>query len=467
MSTLDLLKLNISELSQLIQSKKISPVELTSATLQHIEALNPEHNAYVTVMAEQAMQTAHSAEKAILAGDYKGPLHGVPLSLKDAIFTKGVRTTFGSETHKDFVPDHDAHVVTRLYEAGAIILGKTNMQSFALGPTGDKSCFGPVRNPRSPGKITAGSSSGSAGALASYQCFGSIGTDTGGSVRMPASACAVVGMKPTFGKVSKHGSLPLCWTLDHLGPMTRTVEDNALMLNAIVGFDEKDPYSVESVYEDYSLGIKSGVKDKVIGVPTNFYFDIVESGVQRVFDETVNTLSKLGAKIVPIALPEMDELLIAQQLIFACESYSTIKDYLQQCPEKIDIEVRNRAIAGLLLDSETYIMALQARNKLISQHRLAFNQVDALITPTLPILPSDVGQRDVMIDGQAGHTRILSRLTGPSNTTGFPAMSVPAGFSAEGLPVGVQLIGKPHSERQLYTIAYAIEQHTPSFFPQQ
>ena len=183
---------------------------------------------------------------------------------------------------------------------------------------------------------------------------------------MPASACAVVGMKPTFGKVSKHGSLPLCWTLDHLGPMTRTVEDNALMLNAIVGFDEKDPYSVESVYEDYSLGIKSGVKDKVIGVPTNFYFDIVESGVQRVFDETVNTLSKLGAKIVPIALPEMDELLIAQQLIFACESYSTIKDYLQQCPEKIDIEVRNRAIAGLLLDSETYIMALQARNKLIS-----------------------------------------------------------------------------------------------------
>lgn len=464
MNTPDFLQFSISKLSRLLESKALSPVEVTEASLSLIEARNAEHNAYVTVMADEAMAAARLAEQEIQAGQYKGRMHGVPLSLKDAIFTKGVRTTFGSETHKDFIPTHDADVVVRLRQAGAIILGKTNMQSFALGPTGDKSYFGPVLNPLKPGKITCGSSSGSAGALASYQCFGSIGSDTGGSVRMPASACSLVGMKPTFGKVSKHGALPLCWTLDHLGPMTRTVEDNALLLNAIVGFDEKDPYSVASDAEDYSAGIDSGVAGKVIGVPTNFYFDIIESEVQRVFDETVELLKSSGARIVPIELPEMDELLIAQQLIFACESYSSMKEYLQKCPEKIDVEVRNRGIAGLLLDSDAYITVLQLRNRLIRQHRQVFNNLDALITPTLPILPSDVGQRDVLIDGKPGHTRILSRLTGPSNTTGFPAISVPGGLSEDGIPVGIQLIGKPNAEQLLYTLAYTIEQQTSPTF---
>lgn len=464
MSTTDFLKLSIVELSNLIKSKALSPVEVTEASLSLIETLNSEHNAYVTVMADEAIAAARLAEQEILAGQYRGSLHGIPLSLKDAIFTKGIRTTFGSETHKDFIPTHDAEVVARLRQAGAIILGKTNMQAFALGPTGDKSYFGPVLNPHKPGKITAGSSSGSAGALASYQCFGSIGTDTGGSVRMPASACSLVGMKPTFGKVSKHGSLPLCWTLDHLGPMTRTVEDNALLLNAIVGFDEKDPYSVVSKTEDYTKGIKEGVVGKVVGIPTNFYFDIIENEVQQVFDETVEILRRSGAHILPIALPEMEELLMAQQIIFACESYSTMKNYLQKCPEKIDIEVRNRAIAGLLFDADAYITALQLRSKLIQQHRQAFNHIDALITPTLPILPSDVGQREVLIDGKPGHTRILSRLTGPSNTTGFPAISVPAGISKNGLPIGIQLIGKPNAEKLLYTLAHNIEQQAALTF---
>jgi aspartyl-tRNA(Asn)/glutamyl-tRNA(Gln) amidotransferase subunit A len=459
MSIPDYLQLSLSELGALLKSRDLSPVEVTEASLRLIDAKNPEVNAYVTIMADEALAAARQAEQEIQTGKYKGPLHGVPVGVKDAIFTKGVATTFGSETHRNFIAQEDAEVVTRLRQAGAVILGKTNMQGFALGPTGDKSCFGPVLNPRAPGMITGGSSSGNAGALASHQCFGTVGSDTGGSVRMPASACGLVGMKPTFGKVSKHGALPLCWTLDHLGPMTRTVKDNALMLNVLAGFDVKDAYSVPTAIQDYAAGIDASVSGKVIGVPVNFYFDIVEAEVQEIFDSTVERLRHQGCRIEPVTLPEMDDLLVVQQIVFACESYSTMKKYLQQCPEKIDQEIRNRGIAGLLLQSGDYIEMLQLRHRLIRQQYQSMAGVDALLTPTLPILPSKVGQRDVLIDGKPGHTRILSKLTGPSNTTGFPAISVPGGVSSDGRPVGVQLIGKPNSEAQLYNLAYAIEQY--------
>ena len=199
------------------------------------------------------------------------------------------------------------------------------MQSFALGPAGDRSYFGPVKNPHNLSKITGGSSSGSGAALASYQCYGSVGSDTGGSVRIPASMCGLVGMKPTFGRVSKHGALTLCWTLDHLGPMTRTVTDNALMLNALSGFDAKDPYSINTVEEDFTQGLDAGIKGKKIGIPTSFYFDTVEGEVQRIFNATIGNLRELGAEIVSIDLPDMDELLIAQQIIFASESYASMK----------------------------------------------------------------------------------------------------------------------------------------------
>ena len=460
MSLPDFLTLPFSELSALLRTRELSPVEVTEASLQLIDARNPEVNAYVTVMADDALAAAREAEREMQRGMYRSPLHGVPVSLKDAIYTRGVATTFGSETHRHFVPDEDADVVTRLRHAGAVIVGKTNMQGFALGPTGDKSCFGPVLNPRAPGMITGGSSSGSAGALASYQCYASVGSDTGGSVRMPASACGVVGMKPTFGAVSKHGAHALCWSLDHLGPMTRTVRDNALMLNALVGFDAKDPYSMPVPTQDYAALLDESLEGKVVGVPANFYFDIVESDVRAVVDETIERLKRMGCRVQTVELPEMDDLLVVQQIVFACESYSTMRPYLQRSPDKIDVEIRNRGIAGLLFHAGDYIEMLQLRHRLIRQHHQSMAAIDALLTPTLPMLPSKVGQRDVMIDGKPGHTRILSRLTGPSNTTGFPAISVPGGVSRDGRPVGVQLVGKPHSEAVLYQLAHAIEQST-------
>ncbi|NEU30998.1 Asp-tRNA(Asn)/Glu-tRNA(Gln) amidotransferase subunit GatA [bacterium LRH843] len=458
MNLSNFLEWSIHKLSKSIQNKEISPVEVTEASINLINEKNNELNAFITVIEEESLQAAKKAEVDILSGNYKGPLHGIPIGIKDLICTAGVKTTFGSEIYQDYVPDFDAEVVTKFKNAGAIMIGKLNMHTFAYGPTGDRSFYGPVKNPHNLAKITGGSSSGSGAAVAAFQCYGSVGSDTGGSVRMPASMCGIVGMKPTFGRVSKHGSLPLCWTLDHLGPMTRTVTDNALMLNVMSGFDAKDPYSISSKVEDFTSGIKSGIKGKKIGIPTSFYFDTIELEVRRIFDSTVDSLRHLGADIVSIDLPGMDDLLAAQQVILASEAYTSLEKHLVNTPEMVEEEVRSRAIAGMLVQSSEYIQMLQVRHKAIDMHNLALEKVDVIMTPTLSILPTNINQRDVDINGVPEHTRIFARLTGPSNTTGFPAISVPGGMSNCGLPVGVQFIGKPLDESLLYQFAYALEE---------
>src|ERR687893_1330045 len=258
-------------------ARRLSPVEVVKTLLERIES--DETNAFVTVTAERALEEAARAEGEILAGRYKGPLHGIPVALKDIIYTRGVRTTMGSALHVDHVPDHSATVARKLEEAGSVLIGKTNTHEFAYGPTGDSSFFGPTRNPHDAGKITGGSSGGSGAAVAAGLCYGALGSDTGGSVRIPAALCGVVGMKPTFGRVSKAGVFPLSWTLDHVGPLTRTVEDNAMMLNVLAGHDPEDHYSVDRPTEDFTRYLRRGLRGVSIGLPRSFYFDHVEEEV--------------------------------------------------------------------------------------------------------------------------------------------------------------------------------------------
>jgi aspartyl-tRNA(Asn)/glutamyl-tRNA(Gln) amidotransferase subunit A len=328
------------------------------------------------------------------------------------------------------------------------------MHQFAYGTTGDRSYFGPARNPHNLSKVTGGSSSGSGAAVAGFMAYGAIGSDTGGSIRIPASCCGIVGMKPTFGRVSKHGSFVLSWTLDHLGPMTRSVMDNALMMNAIAGFDEKDPYSVKSPVEDFTAEIGKGIKGCKVGVPTTFFFDLIQPEVQRIFDINLERMKNQGAEIRYINLEHMDELLIAQQTIIAAEAYAALEKEVREQPEKIEEEVRARIISGLPIKASDF---LKVKHAAVEHFLHVLNEVDVIMTPTLCALPPDIDQREIDFNGIKEHPRILARLTGPEDTLGFPAISVPGGFSADGLPVGIQFIGKPFAEKTLYRFAHCIE----------
>jgi aspartyl-tRNA(Asn)/glutamyl-tRNA(Gln) amidotransferase subunit A len=325
----NVLKLDISTLSMKIKNKEISPKEITYELLKRIEKVNPVLNAFITIAAEKSIKKSIQAEAEIMAGHYRGPLHGVPVGLKDMIYTKGIRTTMGSKIFQDFIPDRDATVVRKLKQAGAILIGKLNTHEFAYGPTGDVSFYGPVRNPYNTTKITGGSSSGSGAAVASALCYGALGTDTGGSIRIPSSACGITGMKPTFGRVSKNGVYPLAFSLDHVGPMTRTVRDNALKLGILAGYDPGDNYSVKQEDEDFTRNIGKSIRGKVVGVPSNFYFDFVEEEVQRKIEEAINVLKSLGAKIQMVEIPILSEVSWAQLMTIQSEAYAVHERQIQ------------------------------------------------------------------------------------------------------------------------------------------
>jgi aspartyl-tRNA(Asn)/glutamyl-tRNA(Gln) amidotransferase subunit A len=452
------LEWSISELGEAIRTKQISPVEVVKDTVQLIQEKDSQINAFITVMEEEAMNAAQQAEADIQKGNYLGPLHGVPIGLKDLIYTKGTRTTFGSEIYKEFVPDFDAEIVSKLKAAGAIIIGKLNTHQFAYGGTGDRSYFGPSRNPYNLSKITGGSSAGSGAAVIANLCYGAIGTDTGGSVRIPASCCGIVGMKPTFGRVSKHGIKALGWSLDHPGPMTRTVTDNAIMFHYLVGYDHKDLYSVPSEKEDFIPDRNESIRARKIGIPTSFYFDIIDPEVSRVFEQNVQQLKMAGAEIIDIDLPHMHELHQAQQVIMSSEAYHCLEYEVSEHADQIEPEVLSRIMEGKSILATDYVRMQQVRRQGIQMFMHALEQVDVIFTPTLGLLPFDIDQREVMINGVKQPTRIINRLTGPCDTIGFPAVSVPGGFSSSGLPIGVQLIGKPMDEKKLYQFAYAVEQ---------
>lgn len=455
----DILKWDLSTLSDSIKNKEVSPMEVTRLLLERIEEVNPKLNAYITVLHDEALEAARLAENEIANGNWKGPLHGIPIGLKDIIYTQNCKTTLGSEIYRDYVPEYDAAVTEKLKQAGAIIIGKLNTHQFAYGPTGDRSYFGAVKNPYDRTKITGGSSSGSGAAVAAALCFAALGTDTGGSIRIPSACCGIVGMKPTFGRVSKYGVYPLSWTLDHIGPMTRTVSDNALLLNELAGFDERDPYSVKADEEDFTRLLGQEIKGSVIGVPSSFYFENVDPEVENKVRKALEVFERLGAEVRVVDLPDMQKISLAQLITIQSESYALHREVLHESAEQYEQEVRERLLLGEGLKAYEYVQAQQFKRLAKQEFLNVLEKVDVLVTPTLPIPAPDIDQREVTINGKTETVRsALTRLTGPTNFTGLPSISLPCGFSESGLPIGMQIIGRPFDEVNLYRFAYAFEQ---------
>ena len=448
---------SLAGLSREFLARRLSPVEVVRELLGRIEA--DETNSFVTVTAERALERASRAEGEILAGRHKGPLHGVPIALKDIIYTEGVRTTMGSALYVGHVPGHSATVAWKLERAGSVLIGKTNTHEFAYGPTGDRSHFGPTKNPHDTRRITGGSSGGSGAAVAANLCYAALGSDTGGSIRIPAALCGIVGMKPTFGRVSKRGVFPLSWTLDHVGPITRTVEDNALVLNALAGHDPGDLYSVDLAAEDFARDLERGLRGAVIGVPETFYFQRVDEKVEARVREATEVFVSLGAQVREVEVPNLWETLHAQRLILAAEAYAVHEERLERVPEKFGEEVRERLMDGARLKAYRYANARRRGIFATDEFDRALHGVEVLLTPTLPITATETGQREVNIGDYEETVRsALTRFTGPTDLTGHPSLSIPCGTTASGLPVGLQLIGPHFDEATLYRFGHAYEE---------
>jgi aspartyl-tRNA(Asn)/glutamyl-tRNA(Gln) amidotransferase subunit A len=448
---------SLAGLSRELLARRLSPVEVVRTLLERIEA--DETNSFITVTAERAIEGASRAEREILAGRYRGPLQGIPVALKDIIYTRGVRTTMGSATYSGHVPDHSATVARKLEGAGSVLIGKTNTHEFAYGPTGDRSHFGPTLNPHDARRITGGSSGGSGAAVAANLCYGALGSDTGGSIRIPAALCGTVGMKPTFGRVSKSGVFPLSWSLDHVGPITRTVEDNALMLNVLAGHDPEDHYSVDRPAEDFARDLQRVLREAGIGLPTSFYFDHVDEEVGARVREAVEVFRLLGARVREVGIPNLVETLHAQRLILGAEAYAVHEERLENEPEMFGEEVSDRLMDGANKRAYHYANARRRGVLATDEFDRALHGVDVLLTPTLPITATEIGQREVGIgDYEESVRSALTRFTGPTDLTGHPSLSIPCGTTASGLPVGLQLIGRHFDEATLYRFGHAYEE---------
>jgi aspartyl-tRNA(Asn)/glutamyl-tRNA(Gln) amidotransferase subunit A len=447
---------SLATLSRELRERRLSPVEVVKTVLARIES--DETNAFITVTAERALEEASLAEREITAGRHNGPLHGVPIALKDLIFTRDVRTTMASDFFAEHVPDRSATVARRLEDAGSVLIGKTNTHEFAYGPTGDRSFFGPTRNPHDTGKITGGSSGGSGAAVAAGLCYGALGSDTGGSIRIPAALCGVVGMKPTFGRVSKTGVFPLAWSLDHVGPITRTVEDNALMLNALAGHDPEDLYSADLASEDFARDLERGTQGAAIGVPSSFYFEHLDGEVEERVNEAVEVFASLGTEIREVEVPHLWDTLHAQRLVLAAEAYAVHEERLETNPDRFDDHGLERLLNGENLKAYRYANAQQRKLRSRREFANVLREVDVLLTPTVPIPAPEIGQRETTIDGyEEAVYSALTRLTGPTNLNGLPSLSIPCGTTTSGLPVGLQLIGRPFDEATLYRFGRAHE----------
>lgn len=455
----DFIKWDLATLSKAIRNKQLSPVEVTRQLLKKIEKEDGKFNSFITVTDEEAMEQAKKAEREIKDGKLRGPLHGIPIALKDNVYTEGIKTTMGSAIFKEYIPGHDATVTKKLKEAGAIILGKLNMHEVAYGTSGDRSFAGPVKNPHDTNKITGGSSSGSGAALAASFCYGALGTDTGGSIRIPASFTGIVGMKPTFGRVSNFGVFPLCWTLDHVGPMTKTVRDNAILMNVLAGYDENDPYSIDIPTEDYTALIGTDIKGAVIGIPAGDFFKGGDPEVEEHYLQAVKKLEEAGAEIKSVNLPDMEEILAAFRTTLTSEAYTVHEERLQNFSDEWDDEVRDRLFTAKDTHAAKYIAAQQIKKQAIKDFEKVFKEVDIIVTPTVPILPVNIGEREIVLNGSKIHSSlVLNRFTGPFNLTGQPSLSMPCGFSETGLPIGIQLVGKTFDEANIYRFASVLEQ---------
>ena len=461
MDPTELCYLSAGQLSRLIQSKQVSPVELVEAHLARIDALEPTLNSFITLLPDRAMAAARSAEQEIQGGRYRGPLHGIPLGLKDLYYVKGVRNTAGSRIFDDFIPDFDCTIAARFKEAGAILLGKLNLHQFAYGPTGENPDYGNMHNPWNPEQIAGGSSGGSGSAAASGQCTLTMGTDTGGSVRIPSSLCGLAGLKPTYGRLSRHGLTVLCWSLDHPGPMTRTVEDCALVMNALAGYDPNDPASANVPVPDYTRSLTGAMRGLRVGVPREYFEVPVDPEVEQAVRRAVDVLGELGATVTEVSWPMYHHSAPISTTILMAEATAYHSNLVRTRGSQMYPPTRLRIEAGFFISSTDYIQAQRARALFNRQSRDLLNEVDILAGPMEPITAHRIGDTEVQVgDKIMGSTPALTQYTRPFNLNGFPAITVPCGFSQDGLPIGLQLGGRPFEEEAVLRAGHAYEQAT-------
>ncbi len=467
--------------AQAVREREVSSRELTRALLERIDRLNPKINAYITVLPERAMQEAAARDEELAAGNVRGPLHGVPVALKDIFCTKGIRTTCGSRILHDFDPPYDATVTGKIRQAGAVLLGKQNMDEFAMGSSTETSWFGPARNPWATDRIPGGSSGGTAAAVAAGTCFAGVGTDTGGSIRQPASLCGVVGMKPTYGRVSRYGMIAFASSLDQGGPIARTVPDAAVVLAAIAGYDRRDSTSVDVPVPDYLAASGRGVKGMRVGLPREYFASGLDPSVRTAVGKALEALVSLGAEGVEISLPHTEYALATYYIIAPAEASSNLARYdgvrygyrsegakgliemmSRTRVEGFGAEVKRRIMIGTYALSAGYYEAFygkaqKVRTLLRRDFREAFAGVDVILTPTAPTPAFRIGEKT-----DDPLTMYLSDVyTIPCNLAGIPGISVPCGMSSDGLPVGVQLLGKHFDEEAILAAAAAVEREIP------
>ena len=445
--------LSLTEAAARIRTGSLTSLQLTEACLARIQTYNPKLNAFITVMGDQALAQARALDGEQRSGKLRGPLHGIPIALKDNIDTAGVRTTAASAVFDDRVPEHDAEVARRLKEAGAVVIGKTNLHEFAMGGTSATSYYGPVRNPWALDRNPGGSSGGSAAAVAAGLCYGALGTDTGGSIRTPAAFCGVVGLKATYGLVSIRGIVPLTLSLDHCGPIVRTVEDAALMLNVLAGYDKLDIASVEHAREDYTQTMKQPVSGFRLGIPRAPFFDLLDADVSKPVEEAIGLLAKMTRGARDVTLPPVAEINLAG------EANAYHEEYFSRAPERYQVPTRRNLQNTANRKASEYV---RARWKLELLRRTiddSFAEIDLVVLPTRRRIPRKI---DAALKRERTDKPLNPELenTGQFNTYGIPAITVPCGFSSSGLPVGLMIAGPRFSEARVLALANAFERAT-------
>jgi len=449
--------MTIREAGQALRSHSVSSSELVSVAVSRIDRLNTTLRVFITTTADQAMHRAEQLDAELAAGRDRGALHGIPIAVKDLFLTRGVRTTCGSLIYENYVPSHNAAVVDRLEAAGAVILGKLNMHELAYGVTSANPYFGAVRNPWNLEHSPGGSSGGSGAAVAANIVYAAMGSDTGGSIRIPASFCGTVGLKPTFGRVSRYGALPLAYTLDHMGPLARSVRDAALMLNYIAGHDKKDPSSSRHPVVDYVPDDGCSIRGLRLGFPETFFFEEVDPDVESAVRGALARAAALGAEVKPVFVPDMEAVNTVARLILLSEASAVHETQLEN-RARFGADVRTLLDQGLLIPAADYINAQRLRRKIRRDFAKLWSGVDVMITPTTPNTAPRLGETTVRLGGRDEDVRLATtRLVRGFNLLGYPALSIPCGLSSSGLPIGLQIVGPPFEEGVVLQVGAALE----------
>lgn len=440
--------LTIAAAGRALRARKVSSLELTDFALARIESLNPALNAFITVTADAARAEARRADDELLHATDRGPLHGIPIALKDLFDTKGVRTTAGSKILGERIPAENSTVALRLRESGAVLLGKLNMHEWAFGVTNDNSHFGPTRNPWDPRRIPGGSSGGSAAAVAARLCLGSMGSDTGGSIRLPSALCGVTGLKPTFGRISLHGVIPLSWSMDHAGPIAQTAEDCAALLQCVAGYDALDPGAVDSPVPDYLADLNRPLAGIRLAVPSGYFEEQVDPEVLKAVQAAIRVLAESGAAIVRKDMAFAEDMFLTNRAVLNAEAAAYHRERLQTQAQDFGADVLTRLRIGEAIPTADYVRSRRHQLELRRTLEVYFNDVDLVATPTTRAVAPQFGSDAVAM---AQH---LAAFTAPFNLSGFPAISIPCGLNHEGLPMGLQLVARPWAESLVLQAAH-------------